>query len=311
MSSSRRVAIALAASACLATGALVAAFAAGVSLDLSRWRDAAAQQASVALGATGHPARRAAVVAGTAAAVANRRPAHREPAGVQRRAIRDRRRGHDPHRPHRRAARRAQAARCRGRRRRPAARAGQRWTRQLELLLGAGTGLTALGNRRRADRAAPARRPLSRPALGDPPLARTGRAVRQRRAERPSAPGAAWPGGQPSSVRAQVRRRNPASSAAGQRTLAVQARVGVVCRPAACAGHARCAPRRSPVSPQRRRRRSGPGRSPARCQLAAAWRRDACSGSVVATGDEVALTELQGMFGEADVLGAADVVLRG
>ena len=50
MSSSRRVAIALAASACLATGALVAAFAAGVSLDLSRWRDAAAQQASVALG---------------------------------------------------------------------------------------------------------------------------------------------------------------------------------------------------------------------------------------------------------------------
>ena len=50
MSPSRRVAVALAALACLALGALVVAFAAGVSLDLSRWRDAAAQRASAALG---------------------------------------------------------------------------------------------------------------------------------------------------------------------------------------------------------------------------------------------------------------------
>lgn len=46
----RRVGVALGACACLALGALGAAFLAGASLDLSRWRDAAALRASAALG---------------------------------------------------------------------------------------------------------------------------------------------------------------------------------------------------------------------------------------------------------------------
>lgn len=50
MSPWRRAAVALAAVAALALGALVAAFVAGLNLDLSRWRDAAAQQVSAALG---------------------------------------------------------------------------------------------------------------------------------------------------------------------------------------------------------------------------------------------------------------------
>ncbi len=50
MSPWRRIAVALATLGCLALVALAAAFAAGLSLDLSRWRDAAAQRASAALG---------------------------------------------------------------------------------------------------------------------------------------------------------------------------------------------------------------------------------------------------------------------
>lgn len=50
MSPWRRAAAVLAALAMLALGGLVAAFAAGVTLDLSRWRDLAARQASAALG---------------------------------------------------------------------------------------------------------------------------------------------------------------------------------------------------------------------------------------------------------------------
>jgi uncharacterized protein involved in outer membrane biogenesis len=46
----RRAAVVVAAIACLALGAAIAAFIAGVTLDASRWRDAAAQRASTALG---------------------------------------------------------------------------------------------------------------------------------------------------------------------------------------------------------------------------------------------------------------------